>query len=190
MGVLGKAAILSNIEAGSILCYPKPHEDQLQLASLDVTLGSNFWFPKMSLNQDMIIDTSMMNALDYYELIEANESITLPPKVKVLGHTNESIGTTVPWLVPSLQCRSTAARWGIQIAACAGWGDPGFCGRWTLEITNTLEVPISIRLGSRIGQVLFYHVEGATPNELYDRAYNQSHDNWKPEHMLPKNLNL
>lgn len=76
----------------------------------------------------------------------------------------------------------------------AGWGDPGFFDRWTMEIGNNNErehVPLPV--GMPIAQIAFYHtgkVEG--DYTTLSGNYQTSADlddlvaNWQPSHMLPK----
>jgi dCTP deaminase len=53
----------------------------------------------------------------------------------VLGATNETNLNQADDIVPMIEGRSSIARLGLSIHVTAGFGDIGFCGRWTLEIT-------------------------------------------------------
>jgi len=53
----------------------------------------------------------------------------------VLGATNEINKNNATDIVPMIEGRSSIARLGLSIHVTAGFGDVGFCGRWTLEIT-------------------------------------------------------
>lgn len=41
----------------------------------------------------------------------------------------------------------------------AGFIDPGFSGQITLEMTNINRIPILLRPGMRIGQIVFFRME-------------------------------
>lgn len=57
-----------------------------------------------------------------------------------LGRTNEY--TETHNYVPMIEGRSSVGRLGIAIHATAGFGDEGFCGYWTLELSCTQPVVI------------------------------------------------
>jgi dCTP deaminase len=61
-------------------------------------------------------------------------------------------------LVPTLHGRSSIGRLGLFIHVTAGVGDPGFCGRWTLELVAVQ--PIIVRPGMKIGQLVYQTVTG------------------------------
>jgi deoxycytidine triphosphate deaminase len=60
--------------------------------------------------------------------------------------------------VPSIETRSSLARLGVSCHLSAGWGDDGFDGHWTLEITVTH--PIRLYPGMRVCQVAFSPLRG------------------------------
>ena len=68
-----------------------------------------------------------------------------------LGETIEY--TETDHHVPQLIGRSSWARLGLSIYETAGFGDIGFHGKWTLEITSRL--PIIVRKGDRICQIYY-----------------------------------
>lgn len=83
-----------------------------------------------------------------------------------LASTVEKIGSRV--FVPLLEGRSTAARHGVSIHVTAGFGDIGYTGRWTLELT--VVKPILLMPNMLIGQVYFLIPNQATA-EQYDGRY-------------------
>lgn len=60
----------------------------------------------------------------------------------VLGATNEYCENLTNDLVPMIEGRSSIARLGLTIHSSAGYGDVGFCGNWTLEITAAEDIII------------------------------------------------
>lgn len=68
------------------------------------------------------------------------DGLMLLPNRLYLGRTVER--TETPDLVPCLEGRSSIGRLGIQVHITAGFGDVGFAGSWTLEITCVLPVRI------------------------------------------------
>jgi dCTP deaminase len=132
--------------------------------------------------------------------------IVLRPRERILGHTIEFVGIRFGGFfkeaiepievslngTSKMQARSTVGRLGIVVCKDAGWGDPGYINRWTMEIQNDNNVNVPLVVGTRLAQVVFYHME---PSEKgYAGSYQQTTDaaelraNWSPTAMLPKPL--
>jgi dCTP deaminase len=82
------------------------------------------------------------------------------------------LGCTVEWTatdvyVPCIEGRSSMARMGLSVHNTAGFGDVGYKGRWTLEITS--EIPILIYPGMEICQIYYQTV--SEPHGLYNGKY-------------------
>jgi dCTP deaminase len=81
--------------------------------------------------------------------------------------------------VPCIEGRSSIGRLGINVHATAGFGDLGFNGKWTLEVSTIY--PIRIYAGMRICQVFFHSVlnpvsESEVPLKLYSGKYQQQNE--------------
>lgn len=83
------------------------------------------------------------------------EGYMLEPGVLYLARTMEY--TETHKFVPMLEGRSSVGRLGISIHSTAGFGDIGFCGYWTLEISCVQ--PVRIYPGVEICQI-YYHTIG------------------------------
>ena len=59
-----------------------------------------------------------------------------------LGSTFEYNSNIANDLVPMLEGRSSVARLGLTIHVTAGFGDVGFCGRWTLELIPAVSIVV------------------------------------------------
>jgi dCTP deaminase len=59
-----------------------------------------------------------------------------------LGSTYEYNSNISNDLVPMLEGRSSVARLGLTIHVTAGFGDIGFCGRWTLELIPAVSIVV------------------------------------------------
>ena len=66
--------------------------------------------------------------------------LLLRPGILYLGRTNEYTETRN--YVPMLEGRSSLGRLGVYIHVTAGFGDIGFCGYWTLEISVVQQIII------------------------------------------------
>ena len=95
-----------------------------------------------------------------------------------------------------MQARSTWGRNGVAVCLDAGWGDPGYINRWTMEVYNMNEhESVVLPVGERIAQMVFYHtgpVEGEY-SSLSGKYQTTSESNlrqiiseWRPEQMLPR----
>ena len=80
----------------------------------------------------------------------------LAPGQLYLGHTIETIGSSL--YVPVLDGRSSTGRLGINIHATAGYGDLGFFGTFTLEISVIHPVWVYPRV--QVCQVSFHKIFG------------------------------
>ena len=94
------------------------------------------------------------------------EGFVLIPGILYLGSTMEY--TETYGFVPNIDGRSTTGRLGIEIHRTAGFGDNGFKGKWTLEITVTH--PVIVYPGMEIGQLYYETIEGDI-SMLYNGKY-------------------
>ena len=84
------------------------------------------------------------------------DGILLEPGTLYLGRTAEY--TETEKFVPMLEGRSSVGRLGLSVHVCAGFGDVGFKGFWTLEIHCVQ--PIRIYAGVGICQIYYHAIEG------------------------------
>ena len=88
--------------------------------------------------------------------ISGKSGFTLFPGTLYLGSTMEF--TETHGLVPVIETRSSLARLGVSAHLSAGFGDDGWAGCWTLELT--VVHPVKLWAGDRICQVAFHTIEG------------------------------
>lgn len=121
--------------------------------------------------------------------------IVLRPQERILAHTHEFIGIKAPG-TSTMQARSTWGRNGVAVCLDAGWGDPGYINRWTMEIYNMNQhESVVLPVGERIAQIVF-HQTGPVDGEYTNLSGKYQTDssaqlkdiikNWKPEQMLPR----
>lgn len=97
------------------------------------------------------------------------EGYVLLPGTLYLGETVEYTETT--GYVPKIDGRSTTGRLGIVIHLTAGFGDNGFKGKWTLEITVTH--PVIVYPNMEIGQLYYEEIQGDTLMKYEGKYQNQ-----------------
>jgi dCTP deaminase len=152
--ILSGPEILKQIEAGTIRVSPFDRT-RLNPASLDLTLGDTVAEYRLH-NEQRGIDSKVPE--DYAirrKTIEA-EGVWLYPGNGYLMHTAERVATDQ--YVPILDGKSSIGRLFIQVHVTAGFGDPGFDGQYTLEVTTMF--PVKVYPGMRICQIRFHAIQG------------------------------
>ena len=134
------------IETGELVCEPLT-TDSIQPASIDCRLGTHFL-----LVENHAMDTIKMDEEIKYREVDS-DTITIPPQSFLLATTMEYV--KVPDDVTAfVEGRSSIGRMGLFIQN-AGWVDPGFEGRITLELYNANSLPIQLKAGRRVCQLVF-----------------------------------
>lgn len=90
------------------------------------------------------------------DVVIPEEGILIEPGKLYLGRTLEY--TETHNLVPMLEGRSSIGRLGVFVHITAGFGDVGFKGYWTLEISAIQ--PVRIYAGIGICQIFYHTIEG------------------------------
>ncbi len=154
--ILSDGDILDRLEAGDLVIEPIEDLDlQVQPASVDVRLGREFLefqranIPSIHPNSDTETEEYVTETV----VSEGGEFI-LHPGDFVLGTTMERV--EIPRdLVAQVEGRSSLGRLAIVVHATAGFVDPGFRGRITLELSNLGTAPVALSPGMRISQLVF-----------------------------------
>lgn len=149
------------IEKKELVVTPLTPES-VQPASIDCTLGSHFLIVE---DRDMEIIT--LDSEIKYRAIEADE-ITIPAHSFLLATTAEYVELPDN-LTAFVEGRSSIGRIGLFIQN-AGWVDPGFKGQITLELYNANSLPIRLRAGRRICQLVFCKMD-QNADRPYDGKY-------------------
>jgi dCTP deaminase len=157
MSILSGRAIKQAIKYGEIEISDFD-ESRLNPHSYNLRLGNTF------LQYDE-------HALDSEEEAECNLSyipaagVTLYPGQLYLMHTMETV--CAHSLVPIIDGRSSVGRLGIGVHITAGYGDVGFKGTYTLEVT--VVKPVVVYAGSEICQIRFQTLELASDEWEYPK---------------------
>ncbi|PIZ76514.1 dCTP deaminase [Candidatus Peregrinibacteria bacterium CG_4_10_14_0_2_um_filter_38_24] len=121
-------------------------EKSIQPASVDLRLGTHF----------LIIEENQMEVITLDSEVQYRETnsdtIIIPPKSFLLATTQEYIKLPND-ITAFVEGRSSIGRIGLFIQN-AGWVDPGFEGRITLELYNASALPIKLQAGKRICQLV------------------------------------
>ena len=123
--------------------------------------------------------------------------IPIKPKEIILAHTLEFIGS-VPFhngiaITTQMHSRSGSVRNCIDVCGSGGWGDHGFCARWTMEVVNTSSYYVEpLVAGRRIAQISFFRTTPILRNYAVEGKYHagmsleQLRQSWHPGLMLPR----
>jgi len=111
--------------------------------------------PFVKQNKEYGHDTKTELAVRRYK-IDPQLGWVLNPGVGYLMHTAERVSTDK--YVPVLDGKSSIGRLFVQVHVTAGFGDPGFSGQFTLEVTS--KFPVRIYPGMRFCQIRFHAMEG------------------------------
>ena len=125
--------------------------------------------PDILVYTEVILDPMRENRTR--RLIIPKEGMVLKPGRLYLAKTMEYTRTRN--LVPMLEGRSSVGRLGIFPHVAAGFGDAGFRGNWTLELTCVQ--PVRVYPGMEICQIYYHTIKGKT-NKEYNGKYQGSTD--------------
>ena len=154
--ILSDRDVRARLARGDIKIAPEPDpEIQIQPASIDLRLGYDF--QTFNYTQQALIDPadpSSFEQLTNLIHLQKSERFIVHPGEFVLATTLEYVEIPDD-LVARLEGRSSIGRLGIVIHSTAGYIDPGFKGRITLEISNLGRIAVALYPGMRICQIAF-----------------------------------
>lgn len=134
------------IKSGDLVVDPI-NEQSIQPASIDCRLGDTF----LEIDSSAMSAISMSDEIIYRKVVK--DSITIPAHSFILATTIEYI--ELPDNITAfVEGRSSIGRMGLFIQN-AGWVDPGFKGKVTLELYNANSLPIILEKNRRICQFVF-----------------------------------
>ena len=158
--VLSDRTIREEISSGRLVVDPLDL-DCIQPASIDLHLDRVFRVFRLS-HRAHIDVREPVEALTEVVEIEDETPFLLQPDEFVLASTSETI-TLPDDIVGRLDGRGSLGRLGLLVHATAGFVDPGWTGKLTLELSNVAKMPIAIYPGMRICQISFLRL--TTPAE-------------------------
>lgn len=171
---LGKGLDISPFNESQL----NPNSYNLRLADELLVYESNWNFGQnRALLQNDILDMKQEN---HYSIskIPIDGMILIPGRI-YLGRTMEYTKTSK--FVPMLEGRSSVGRLGINVHATAGFGDVGFEGYWTLELSCVQ--PVRIYPGVDICQIYYHTIELDDDPILYKSGKYQQNNGIQPSMM-------
>jgi dCTP deaminase len=144
--ILSDITLKKMISDGTLVIEPIK-ENSVQPASIDCRLGKHYLVMEDKEMTAITLDTE----IKYREF--EGDFIVIPPHSFLLATTEEYIKLPNN-LTAFVEGRSSIGRMGLFIQN-AGWIDPGFEGKITLELYNANSLPIKLQAGRRICQLVF-----------------------------------
>lgn len=163
-GILTGPEIRRQVTLGRIFVSPW-NPELLNPASLDLRLGNTVRIYTKDAYGVRHIDARVEAPTNAWTF----EVFTLEPGELYLMHTEERISTNR--FIPVLDGKSSIGRLGICVHLTAGYGDPGFDGQYTLEVTTVY--PVQVYAGMRFCQMRFHTTVGEPA--LYQGNYTGEH---------------
>lgn len=152
--LLNDARIIEYVERDYLSIRPFS-EERVQPASYDIGLGNTFAVLNIShaWRGFPTIIRPWEKQDDLYRWVETDEFVLHPGKF-CLASSEEHVSIP-PYLAAQVGGKSSLGRLGLIVHATAGFIDPGFEGDVTLELGNVGELPIALRPGMPIAQLVF-----------------------------------
>ena len=138
-------------------------ESLLQPSSVDVRVDRLFRVFRNSRYPYIDVKEPMEDLTELVEVADEEQPFILHPGEFVLGSTLERIRLPED-LVARLEGKSSLGRLGLLIHSTAGFIDPGWDGHVTLELSNVANLPITLYVGMKIGQLSFVQLTEPAEN--------------------------
>ena len=155
MAILSDKDLKKCIDDGKLVIDPLTDEKQIQPSSIDMRIGDEFKVFR-------VIRKPFIDPKDDDDIASYMESLTVEDGEAFIIHPNEfALATTYEYvkvpddLVARVEGRSSMGRLGVTMHVTAGYIDPGFEGKITLEISNIGAMPVALYPGQRVCQLVF-----------------------------------
>ena len=164
MAILSDKTIKEYLKEGKIGFEPLQDEKQIQPSSIDMRLGDEFKVFKV-IRKPFIDPEDEEESASYMAsiIVREGEALIIHPNEFALATTSEYVKVPDD-LVARVEGRSSMGRLGVTMHVTAGFIDPGFEGKITLEISNIGAMPVALYPGQRVCQIVFETM--TTPSEL------------------------
>lgn len=165
MSVLSKSQILNKINNGTdkLVISPILDESQIGLASIDLRVGTEF---KVSIHSRYPLFGIVDEELDsFYQTTFRNfgEEVIIYPNQQVLAETFEYI--RLPQHCSAmLTTRSSLQRIGLSTSSFV---QPGYAGTLTVPLENKSSIPVVIKSGMRLFQLVIFELNDDTSTQSY-----------------------
>lgn len=155
MAILSDVDIKRYLDEERIIIDPLEDEKQIQPSSVDLRIGDEFkGFTIVTKPYIDPFDKTNLESYMHSITVEEGEPFIIHPGEFTLATTHEYVKLPED-IVARVEGRSSIGRLGITMHVTAGYIDPGFEGRITLEISNIGKMPVALYPGQRVCQIVF-----------------------------------
>ena len=140
-------------------------EIQIQSGSVDLRLGNHY----LKIAEHKIANLDLTSKPIYEEIVQ--DEVVIPPHSFLLATTREYVKLSDD-LTAFVEGRSSIGRLGLFIQN-SGWVDPGFEGEITIELYNANSLPIKLKSGVRICQLVFAQLDQSAENPYHGKYQGQ-----------------
>jgi len=165
--ILTKESLRQKLKDGEIVVSPILDQDQIGDGSVDVSLGTQFITsirPQVGLIDPIDLTEEKIRSFQKLVVVPFNREFILHPGSFLLGSTFEFIDLPLD-VAGFVVSRSRYGRVGLLVAT-ATYIHPGWKGCLTLELENLGEVPIALRPGSYVGQLVLARADAVEKPRL------------------------
>ncbi len=155
--ILTANQIFHRLSKGEIVIKPY-HAKKLQPNGYDLHLHPTVLVPRVKGEWDV------KKPMEYDKFEIGEDGFLLLPGILYIMSTLEY--TESHTCIPVIEGKSSLARNGISVHQTAGFGEIGFCGNWTLEVSVIYPTRIYARMP--IAQIIYHE-----PCGTYDTVYGQ-----------------
>jgi dCTP deaminase len=151
--ILSKKVLLKEIRDKKIKITPYNRRN-IGGASIDITLDDKFRIFK----SEKVKLTENSDYKKYSKLVRRKEILVMPGQF-VLGITKEKIklpNNICGWIYG----RTRYARFGLSVHSTASFIQPGVNNKQVFEISNKSNMPLILKAGTKIGQIIFERIDG------------------------------
>lgn len=175
MTILCDRDIRKALDKGHIEIKPPPPDERISTSAVDLTLATEFrrWNLEPQPGLQVVVDPSDPK-YSYTDISEKHTLLITPDGDGsiVLRHGDFVLAQTEEWvsfprkhrLAARVEGRSSLARLGVAVHLTAPTIHSGFNGKITLEITNQGALPVRLRPGQNICQLIVERIV-STPSE-------------------------
>lgn len=157
----------------------------LQPASYDLHLDSEFII--FTYGKTSVIDTKQ--PVDKLMKRFVEKDFVIYPGQTVLASTIETVKLS-PMFAGRVEGKSSLARLGLMVHITAGFVDPGFAGKITLELVNMSPLPIKLYVDMSIAQICFFETRTPALLPYGHKNRNSKYHNAKRAEMSKNHLNF
>ncbi len=158
MSVLTGERIIEEIAQGRLKIEPFS-ADQIGPASVDFHLGEELRIPARNGTEPIDVGNGDPKVEETTKVVRMDPDFVLAPGETVHGITRERL-CLPPDLCAWIEGRSSIARLGLTVHVTSGFVHPGVSNHQVLEMTNLSRLPLRLRPGIRICQVVLQRTEG------------------------------